>query len=195
MAEITAILDRRNDLSTFLVHLTRPGEDRTALDNLVSICESRTLEARSPVGWARKNDSADDLEQQSQRAICFTETPLEHVHALAGSITLWGRERGFPLEPYGVAISKMAARRTGVNPVWYVDMTSGRDWVVYHALTTEAEESGAFHSHPTARILPFIEKMGRWDVKRPYPRVLMGARVAPLRNSSIASLWIDLALS
>ncbi len=98
--------------------------------------------------------------------MCFTETPLEYTHALTGSITLWGRERGYPLEPYGVAVSKMAARRLGVNPVWYVDMTPGRDWTIYHALSALAERaigSGAFHTDPAARVFPFAEKMGRWD--------------------------------
>lgn len=167
MTEITTILHRRNDLSTFLVHLTRAGEAGSALENLTSICARRTLESRTPVGWARGQDNPDLRAHQTQRAVCFTETPLEHVHALAGTITLWGRERRFSLEPYGVAISKMAARRFGVNPVWYVDMTPGRDWTIYEALNrlyAEAIDSGAFHTHPAARIFPYVEKMGRWDI-------------------------------
>jgi hypothetical protein len=196
MTEITAILDRRNDLSTFLVHLTRATGDRSALENLVSICAARTLEARTPVGWMRSIDDPEDVERQTQRAVCFTETPLEHVHALAGRITLWGRERSFPLEPYGVAISKMAARRIGVNPVWYVDMTPGRDWTLYaalNALAVEAQESSAFHEHPAARIFPFVEKMGRWDNNgriREFSWEREWRHCGPLRLPSSGIIWL-----
>jgi hypothetical protein len=167
VTEITSILHRRNDLSTFLVHLTRASDAGSALENLASICGTRTIYARTPVGWARAQDDPEVPEHQTQRAVCFTETPLEHVHALAGTITLWGRERAYPLEPYGVAVAKMAARRLGVNPVWYVDMTPGRDWTLYVALNdliAQALASGEFHGHATSRLFPFIEKMGRWDV-------------------------------
>ena len=166
MPEITSILHRRNDLSTFLVHLTRASEQASALENLASICAEQTLEARTPVGWARDCDDPEDPHCQSQRCVCFTETPLEYINTLVGSITLWGRQRNYPLEPYGLAISKMAARRLGVNPVWYVDMTPGRDWVIYHALNElrqTAMSSDSFHGHSVSRVLPFVEKMGRWD--------------------------------
>jgi hypothetical protein len=56
------------------------------------------------------------------------------------------------------ALTKLAARRRGVNPVWYVDMTSGHDWVISPALNQlrdwtanwAATEGKPFASYPTA---------------------------------------------
>jgi hypothetical protein len=62
-------------------------------------------------------------------------------------------------------LPKYKARKMGVNPVWYVDMTPGRDWVIGQALNElrdEAVGSGDFHAHPAARIFPFIEPMAVW---------------------------------
>jgi hypothetical protein len=44
---------------------------------------------------------------------------LEHIYSMFAEIE--GRQ--VRLEPYGVAFTKMTARRLGANPVWYVDMT------------------------------------------------------------------------
>jgi hypothetical protein len=41
------ILNRRNDLSTFLVHLTRKYEEVAAKSNLESILRDRCIKARS----------------------------------------------------------------------------------------------------------------------------------------------------
>ena len=40
MAKIEDLLQRRTDLSTFLVHLTREGDGNSALENLISIIDS-----------------------------------------------------------------------------------------------------------------------------------------------------------
>jgi hypothetical protein len=76
------------------------------------------------MGWDQ--DADDDPAQQSQRVVCFSETPLEHVYSLVADIE--GRQ--INLEPYGIALTKLVARRIGVNPVWYVDMTpAGHEWL------------------------------------------------------------------
>jgi hypothetical protein len=126
MPSIEEVLHRRTDLSTFVVHLTRRrDQDATALDNLASMARSGRVEARTAMGWAREYDDAATPGEYSQRVVCFSETPLEHVHLLAADIS----GRRVRLEPYGFALTKLVARRRGVNPVWYVDMTSGHDWV------------------------------------------------------------------
>jgi hypothetical protein len=69
------------------------------------------------------------------------------------------------LEPYGVALPKYKGRQLGANPVWYVDMTPGRDWVIAGAmneLRDQAIASGDFHNQPAAQIFPFVEPMGVW---------------------------------
>jgi hypothetical protein len=78
--------------------------------------------------------------------------------------------RSVVLEPYGVALTKLKARSLGINPVWYIDQTPGRDWVLSQGLdalrdwtANSAEQSGqAFHIYYLARIFPFIEQMGTW---------------------------------
>jgi hypothetical protein len=158
---IEDVLHRRGDLSTFVVHLTRNRADCSAFDALVSIYEDETICAYTPMGRAAEEDDPEDSSCQSQRVVCFSETPLEHIYSLVADI----EGRRIKLEPYGIALTKMAARRLGVNPVWYVDMTPGRDWEISaaaNALRELARTSGDFHNHPAARILPFIEGMGTW---------------------------------
>lgn len=157
---IRDVLNRRGDLSTFVVHLTR-DRDAPARDNLHRIIAERTLIAGSAMGWAADQDVAGDAAKQSQRVVSFSETPLEHIYSLVADIA----DRRVRLQPYGLALTKMKARVLGVNPVWYVDMTIGRTWQQAAALNQMADVAktgGSFHTQPVASILPFIEPMGTW---------------------------------
>jgi hypothetical protein len=183
--KIREVLSRRNDLSTFVVHLTRDIEE---LDNegrpffipaeqsLRWIIEQRSLKAFSPMGWAKTEDEAANAARQSQRVVCFSETPLEHIYSLVAEIE--DRERDIKLEPYGLALAKLTARRSGINPVWYVDMTGGaasHGWDIVKALdrlrdgVVADDRAGRsdFHSHDLARLFPFIEAMGSWPGRNP----------------------------
>jgi hypothetical protein len=87
MVEIRSILHRRTDLSTFIVHLTRRRMPNYGpQDALVDIARSGRLEARTALGWAKAQDERNDPTQQSQRVVCFSETPLEHINLLIGEI-------------------------------------------------------------------------------------------------------------
>jgi hypothetical protein len=77
-----------------------------------------------------------------------------------------------------VALPKYEGRKLGLNPVWYIAMTPGRDWLIANALDelrAMALESD-FHSQPEARIFPFIEGMGVWP--KPHEEILVGTGVA-----------------
>lgn len=162
------VLNRRSDLSTFLVHLTRDRvEGVSAAANLEAIIRERRLLALTPMGWAKREDDPLFADQQSQRVVCFSETPLEHIYSLFADIS----GRSVKLQPYGLALTKIVARRLGVQPVWYVDMTTngGREWQEARALDRlrdEAVEAGEFHSSALAKILPFFEHMGTWPNSR-----------------------------
>jgi hypothetical protein len=161
MYGIQEILHRRTDLSTFLVHLTRGHDGVSAKKRLEDIDEDRELIAGSPMGWADKQDDRNNETRRSQRVVCFSETPLEHSWALAAEID--GRQ--VPLEGYGVALPKYRARQLGVNPVWYVEMTPGRDWKIADSLNKPRDEAiatGDFLHQPAARLFPFVEPMGVW---------------------------------
>jgi hypothetical protein len=115
------------------------------------------------MGWGKTKDDPTDSSKQSQRVVCFSETPLEHIYSLYGDI----EDRSIHLEPYGLALTKVVARMMGVNPVWYVDMTTrgGREWEEARALDALRDEAIArsdFHSTELAKILPFFEQMGTW---------------------------------
>ncbi len=161
------LLSRRADLSTFVIHLTRDGE-HPARNNLVSIAADRRLEARTPMGWSINNKASPCPDPDSQRVVCFSETPLEHVYSLFADI----EDRSVHLKPYGLAFTKKRARDLGVNPVWYVDRNAGAEhgWKLAGALDEAfkaAVGTGRFGAQPIAAALPFIEAMGSWPRDKP----------------------------
>lgn len=164
---IGEVLGRREDLSTFLVHLCRDRDSMSAASALRAVISERRLRALTPMGWAKGHDGAENAARQSQRTVCFSETPLQHVYSLFADI----EGRSIRLQPYGLALTKVVARRLGVNPVWYVDMTTrgGREWEEARALDElreRAVSAGDFHSSPEAKVMPFFEHMGTWPESR-----------------------------
>jgi Putative abortive phage resistance protein AbiGi, antitoxin len=175
VAEIRSILHRRTDLSTFIVHLTRRRDANYGpQDALIDIARSGRLEARKPLGWAKAQDDPNDPAKQSQRVVCFSETPLEHINLMCGSI----QGRSIAMEPYGIALTKLKARKLGINPVWYVDMTGGADshdwtlartldWIRDQAVEAARADDRNFHEYTVAKLFPFIEQMGTWRDRSP----------------------------
>lgn len=124
--ELQHILARRTDLSTFLVHLTRDVSTANAREAFEGILQSGRIEARSVFGAAKVRLEKSDLRPESQKTVCFTETPLEFTHLLLEEIP----NRGCQFKPYGIAVTKRIGRQKGVNPVWYVDISPGHDWII-----------------------------------------------------------------
>lgn len=162
--EIEDLLHRRGDLSTFLVHLTRDGA-QSARQNLLAILREQKMEARSAFGPAAEVLRGTKHED-SQKAVCFTETPLEHTWMMCQPIT----GRTIKLAGYGLAFAKDWARRKGANPVWYMDITPGHDWLTHAAdaliKAGRAEPVPAFLQPGSSslpeifRLTPFWEQMG-----------------------------------
>ncbi len=151
------LLEKRGDLSQFLVHLTRSGDLKLSKDiyslpqdkvvqiigkkNLESIIHSRRIEAMSAFGYfnykvpmARTNGTtlnAGSLVQRDWlRSVCFTETPLDHVHLLMQ--TIQGRQLHF--EPYGLAYRESIIRRVNGNPIFYAQTTNAATRSAFDAL-------------------------------------------------------------
>lgn len=156
--EIKDIIARRTDLGTFLVHLTRGDTQEAARENLRQILAARRLQARTPFGPAVSKLRAADISTDSQRCVCFTETPLEHTHMLFAEIV----GRAIQFAPYGIAFPKKLGRAIGINPVWYLDITPGHDWLTqpFDALIDSSIAGGNFDESPIKEIAPFIEQMG-----------------------------------
>ncbi|HEV7593904.1 MAG TPA: hypothetical protein VGO33_02820 [Gemmatimonadaceae bacterium] len=161
--DIRELVARRTDLSTFLVHLTRDGDEDedTALVRFQSIIDDSELRARSMFGQAKTRlvDSGHKL--KSQKCVCFTETPLEHIHLLLEEID----NRDCQFKPYGVAIPKKVGRSSGINPVWYLDMSQGPHHWLTHAANGLLDDfldldEGVFTNPNVERLMPFIEQMG-----------------------------------
>lgn len=162
--QIKDVISRRTDLSTFLIHLSRDSEERPARARLEQILIAWTLEARFPYGAAVQPLIGAGLNADSQRCVCFTESPLESVYWLLAEID--GRQVQF--RPFGIALPKKQGRSLGVNPVWYVDTTPGHDWLMnpINDLINQAIGAGNFAASRIARIAPFIEQMGTWQANR-----------------------------
>lgn len=167
MPTISDLVSRRTDLSTFVVHLTREYQLRSAKDNLLAILTNRSISARSAMGSAIKPLKSDDLrayvtaaDRNSQRVVCFTETPLEHLHLMLERIDDLSRNCEF--KGYGIAMTKKVAREHAINPIWYMDITPGHDWLTnpLNRLIAEAARRRNFAGSDIARLTPFIEQMG-----------------------------------
>lgn len=149
---------------------TKPETGKTSKDNLLSILKNGKLKARNAYGMAahladRFPDVAD-----TQRTACFTETPLEHAWMMCRPI----EGRSIRFDGYGLAFTKTFARRQGVNPVWYLDISQrGRDWLtqpvnrlVKDAVASATDEDtgvtdgSALAEEDILRLTPFIEQMG-----------------------------------
>ena len=150
------MLSRRSDLSTFLVHFTRDFHRKSAKRNLKRILRTATLEARSAFGPAK--DLSRKKDRDSQRCVSFSEVPLEHLSCLTCEIP----GRRIRLSSFGLAFTKMRAREKGANPVWYMDITPGHDFLTKSLdKMIEAEQCrGVFRDSHLSKICPFIEQMG-----------------------------------
>jgi hypothetical protein len=170
--QIENLLHRRTDLSTFLVHFTRDSGDgaTTSQDNLLNILKTSRLKARNTYGMAGQLAERFTEVADTQRTVCFTETPLEHTWMMCRPIA----DRRFRFNGYGLAFTKSFARRRGANPVWYLDISQrGREWLTEpvnrlidaaRALATR-QDTGATDGFTLAsadilRLAPFIEQMG-----------------------------------
>ncbi|GAA2080817.1 hypothetical protein IDH50_03195 [Aeromicrobium tamlense] len=169
MVKIQDLLHRRTDLSTFLVHLSRDGgPGHSARENLISILAAGQITAGNPLGPARELEPVLEGTGVTQRVVCLTETPLEHVWMMLEQIE--GRQVQFA--PYGLATTKVAARVAGANPVWYTDMTKyGRTWPLSYMndlveqacarATVDGElRPTLLANEPFLRIAPYFETMG-----------------------------------
>lgn len=111
MPTIENLLNRRTDLSTFLVHFTRDTQTPSAAarDNLMNILWSQRLEARNTYGMAKELAERFPEVAATQNTVCFTETPLEHAWMMCADI----EGRSIQFNGYGLAFTKAFARLRG----------------------------------------------------------------------------------
>ena len=121
MRNIQDILQFRDDISPFLVHLTKDANGRNASQVLRAIVEARSITpGATNVSDIRYGGNTLQMDEQDLRdffrACCFTETPLDEVHCL---LDIGSREVN--LKPYGLVFLKSRLVGRGVSPVLYLN--------------------------------------------------------------------------
>jgi 3',5'-cyclic AMP phosphodiesterase CpdA len=160
LRDIADILNFREDISPFLVHLTRDIENvLSAHDALMSILHDRQIyagetysDARWSIPFAEVN-AMDDMERRDLlSAVCFTETPLNEIHCLFDI-----QRRAVNLQPYGLVFSKNILRGRGVSPVLYFNNVLGDKDPTIQALCTLRNTDRA----AACQILPLVSIFGQ----------------------------------
>lgn len=157
MRDVEKVLQLRNDVSPFLVHLTRDTDGNSAKNNLKSILTSKTLKCGdNPISDARFRYPIDKLTTKKKRlffsAVSFTETPLGEIHNL-----LEIAKRIVDLKPYGLVFLKERLRSKGVSPVLYINNMKGDQNETAEALCSLIDT----HPRVAVRIIPFIAIFGK----------------------------------
>jgi hypothetical protein len=160
MRNIDDVLHFREDISPFLVHLTRGTTSEggiPAYDALRQIITTMSLKpGRRLVSQARFGiwtmGLTDEQKSRYFSAICFTETPLNEVHCLLDIAY-----RDIHLSQYGLVFLKDTLLQRGVSPVLQFNNIGGDKNSLIQALCsligTSPSEAEAF--------LPLISTFGK----------------------------------
>lgn len=156
--DIKKVLEFRDDISQFLVHLTRNDAIcETAEDALFKIIEEKSLRAKNPrISDARFGTNTMNMKEPELMryfsAVCFTETPLNEVHCM-----IHIADRGVDLQPYGLVFLKKNLAKIGVSPVIYINNENADREPIVQALCGLIEQQ----ENIAAEILPLIAVFGK----------------------------------
>lgn len=115
------LLSRRNDLSGYLVHLTRDYNGKSAKANLHSMLERGKLEARN--AYCLFSSAIKEMTSSRARifrSVCFTETPLSELNY----ITQYMESRQIHLSQYGLVFGRRSSRAPEATQ--YFTLTQGQ---------------------------------------------------------------------
>ena len=112
----------REDLSRFLVHLTRDYDGTCARLNLVNILKEKKIYARNAHCLVKhkieeKERNFTPTLKRQFNTVCFTETPLTQIKQIATEI----EGRSIQLEPYGIVFWKDVLFEAGSSPAIYIN--------------------------------------------------------------------------
>lgn len=163
---ISHALSGREDVSRFIVHLTRNDTDdfsdgASARKNLFDILRERTISAARPhCFFNRRIEKLDKAFRKSVEekfsCVCLTEVPLNQIHLLTRKIP----NRRIEFAPYGLIFRKEFVVNAGGQPAIYVNGYGGERWLheCVNALYDIGLKGGKLRE-PHWRILPFINAM------------------------------------
>jgi hypothetical protein len=110
----------RPDHSNFVVHLTREYDGKSPMENLLSILNSKRIEARSAnclFIHTMKELEFSALLKSKFKTVSFTESPIHCIYRLADPLI----ERKIKLAPYGVVFAKSFLEERQAGSVHYVN--------------------------------------------------------------------------
>jgi hypothetical protein len=156
-------LSGREDVSRFMVHLTRDDRDddysygASARANLRSILSEQRIRALSPhCTFNRKLAKLPDKIARRFNTSCFTETPLNQLHLLVREIP----GRRIKLSSYGICFRKDFIVSKGGQPALYINEYDDNNWL-RECVDTLYDDSVTpkMLVKPLWRILPFVNSM------------------------------------
>jgi hypothetical protein len=154
---VNDMVSLRDDLSPFLVQLTRDYRDKTATENLTSIIKEKIIRFGDPISAARFCYDWDKMSYEIMRkfftAVSFTETPLGEIHSYLEIDKI-----GIEFQPYGLVFLKTKCVDKGVSPVLYFNNVRGDKDRVMHALCSLVESDAS----SAAQILPYVSFFGKF---------------------------------
>ena len=160
--DIKTVLYFRQDISPFLVHLTRNNSDSnlSASEVLKKVIQDRQLVcgqtciSDAKYGMSRKDFQSltDEEKKRLFSAICFTETPLNEIYCLF-EISY----RSIHLARYGLVFLKDKLAEKGVSPVLYINNECGDKDEVFQALCSLAQTQ----SQSAYKVLPLVSVFGQ----------------------------------
>ena len=119
----------RDDISKFVVHLTRHHDGVSARTNLVSILNEKVIEARN-AHCLFKYELGRFTNRLASRfnTVCFTETPLTQIRRLINPVP----GRRIQLKPFGLVFGKNTLIEQGGRPAIYINTngTQLRDYLL-----------------------------------------------------------------
>jgi hypothetical protein len=110
----------RDDLSRFLVHLTRDYNGQSARSNLVSVLRQKKIFARNAhCLFMHKIDRMEcsKVLKGKFKTVCFTEVPLTQIKRIVRPMS----DRKIKLKPYGIVFWKDHLFEMGASPSIYIN--------------------------------------------------------------------------
>jgi hypothetical protein len=152
------LLGRRSDLSSYLVHLTKECDGKSARKNLRSILRDECIEARNSYClFMSETKKLPSPSAELFQVVCFTEVPLNELNYIVQ--TMEGRTT--ELSSYGLVFKKDVVTTHGGNPVFYIDTRSqeGKERCDYlWECFREAKKNG-FEDNGASSFFPFVNKV------------------------------------
>jgi len=155
------VAERREDLSRFIVHLTRDDRrdfknGQSARRNFQSIYRQKVIRAYQAHCLHRhKLGNVPAHVTRAFNVTCFTEVPLNQIHLLTQPI----EGRRTQMAPYGFVFRKNFLVQQGAQPAIYIN-SYGQNTVVTQAVNRILGEARRAHfRNEIWRVLPFVNAM------------------------------------